>query len=70
MESMKKSVDKARDDFLPVATRVSRLFFVLSSLMNVDPMYQYSLGFFISIFKRSLKAIGDKVEKSDKAGKK
>jgi dynein heavy chain len=49
---------------LPVATRVSKLFFVLASLMNVDPMYQYSLGFFINIFKKSLKAVEGKLEKN------
>lgn len=34
--------------------------------MNVDPMYQYSLGFFINIFKKSLKAVEGKVEKNAK----
>ncbi len=66
MESTMKSIENAHDLFLPVATRVSRLFFVLASLMNVDPMYQYSLGFFITIFKRSLKAVEGKFEKNAK----
>lgn len=34
-----KQIENIRDQFVPVAERVSRLFFVLSDLMNVDPMY-------------------------------
>ena len=51
-----------RDQFVAVAQRVSRLFFVLVQIMNVDPMYQYSINFFISIYDRALKN-GETVEK-------
>lgn len=33
------AIELIRDQFVPVAVRVSRLFFVLADLMNVDPMY-------------------------------
>jgi hypothetical protein len=39
MESTVKQIDAIRDVFRPVAERVSRQFFVLADLMNVDPMY-------------------------------
>jgi dynein heavy chain len=39
MESTMKQIETIREIFVPVAVRVSRLFFVLSDLMNVDPMY-------------------------------
>ena len=55
---------------MPVAIRVSKLFFVLADLMNVDPMYQYSLNFFVTIFKRSLDRADGRVDKSDKNGRK
>lgn len=55
--------------FVPVATRVSRLFFVLADLMNVDPMYQYSLKFFCMIYERALGAAEGKVDKSDRTGR-
>jgi len=59
-----KAIDAIRDMFIPVAVRVSRLFFVLADLMNVDPMYQYSLKFFSMIYKRALdKGDTKKVEK-------
>jgi hypothetical protein len=52
---------------VPVATRVSRLFFVLSDLMNVDPMYQYSLKFFTMIYERALDRAEGKVEPKERA---
>lgn len=56
-------IDNIRDQFVPVAFRVSRLFFVLVQIMNVDPMYQYSLTFFKMIYSRALDN-GDHIEKS------
>ena len=34
-----KTINKIRDENIPVGLRVSRLFFVLTDLTNVDPMY-------------------------------
>jgi dynein heavy chain len=71
MESTMRQIEVIREQFVPVALRVSRLFFVLAELMNIDPMYQYSLKFFSSIFERALdKADGGKVDKADRAGRK
>jgi len=39
MENTMKQIETIREGFVPVATRVSRLFFVLTDLINVDPMY-------------------------------
>ena len=39
MEVTMKQIEVIRDHFLSVALRVSRLFFVLMDLINVDPMY-------------------------------
>jgi dynein heavy chain len=47
--------------YTPVAKRVSNLFFVLTDLVNVDPMYQYSLEFFRNIYKVTIKS-SEKVE--------
>ena len=65
-----KQIDSIRDQFLPVAERVSRLFFVLSDLQNVDPMYQYSLKFFCMIYERSLDKAENKIEKGDRNSRK
>jgi dynein heavy chain len=66
MESTMKAIEQIREHFTPVAKRVARLFFVLADLMNIDPMYQYSLKFFCMIYERALDKAEGKVEKSDK----
>lgn len=66
MESTMKQIDAIRDSFKQVSQRVARLFFVLADLMNIDPMYQYSLKFFCMIYERALDKAEGKVEKNDK----
>lgn len=61
-----KQIDAIRDSFKQVSQRVARLFFVLADLMNIDPMYQYSLKFFCMIYERALDKAEGKVEKNDK----
>jgi len=51
-----KLVEGMRTENVSVGVRVSRLFFVLTDLTNVDPMYQYSLDFFKDIFERTLRS--------------
>ena len=58
-ETTMKTINKIRDENIPVGLRVSRLFFVLTDLTNVDPMYQYSLDFFKFIFAQTLKSAED-----------
>lgn len=36
-------------------------FFILANLANIDPMYQYSLAWFVNLFKSAI----DNTEKSD-----
>jgi dynein heavy chain len=62
-------INNIRKNFDQVANRVSRLFFVLIQIMQVDPMYQYSLTFFKMIYLRALKN-GDHIEKSKKTDRK
>lgn len=52
------SINVVREQFEAVARRVSRMFFVLIQMMNVDPMYQYSLKFFKMIYQRALTNAG------------
>jgi len=52
-----------------VANRVSRLFFVLTDLINVNDMYQYSLEFFRLIYEGAIKSVEgvfDKAMKNDR----
>ena len=58
-EKSMKSIEKIRTVNEKVGLRVSRLFFVLTDLTNVDPMYQYSLDFFKFIFKQTLNSANE-----------
>lgn len=53
-EMTQQDIDNTRALFVPVANRGQILFFCLSDLSNIDPMYQYSLEWFISIFINSM----------------
>lgn len=53
-EATEKTIDETRENYRPVATRASVLFFCISDLAAVDPMYQYSLAWFISLFLRAV----------------
>ncbi|KAL0978572.1 hypothetical protein UPYG_G00172390 [Umbra pygmaea] len=49
-EETERDIDATRLEYIPVAVRSQILFFCVSDLSNVDPMYQYSLEWFLSIF--------------------
>ncbi|XP_069004796.1 dynein axonemal heavy chain 1 [Embiotoca jacksoni] len=49
-EKTEQDIDAIRLEYVPVAVRAQILFFCVSDLSNVDPMYQYSLEWFLGIF--------------------
>uniref|UniRef100_A0A8D3C1H3 Dynein, axonemal, heavy chain 1 n=1 Tax=Scophthalmus maximus TaxID=52904 RepID=A0A8D3C1H3_SCOMX len=53
-EKTEKDIDATRLEYVPVAVRTQILFFCVSDLSNVDPMYQYSLEWFLRIFLSSI----------------
>ncbi|XP_071037846.1 dynein axonemal heavy chain 3 [Parasteatoda tepidariorum] len=53
-EKTKEEIDFVRNGYQPVAIHSSILFFCISSLSNIDPMYQYSLSWFISLYHQSI----------------
>lgn len=48
-------VEVSREAYLPVASCGAALFFVMVSLSNVSPMYEYSLDSFLKVFLLSLR---------------
>lgn len=48
-ESTEAMISKARSNFSPIAARGSVLYFVIALLADIDPMYQFSLKYFISV---------------------
>lgn len=53
-EATEHEIDQARLRYVPVASQTAILFFCIADLANIDPMYQYSLAFFISLFKSAI----------------
>ncbi|XP_074648811.1 dynein axonemal heavy chain 3-like [Tubulanus polymorphus] len=49
-----KEIDETRSGYLPVAKHSSILFFCISDLANIEPMYQYSLTWFINLYLQSI----------------
>ncbi|MXQ83245.1 hypothetical protein E5288_WYG018809 [Bos mutus] len=45
-ESTERMINIAREKYRPVATQGSVMYFVIASLSEIDPMYQYSLKYF------------------------
>jgi len=43
-------IDATRNGYRPVAIHSSILFFCISDLANIEPMYQYSLVWFINLY--------------------
>ena len=53
-------IAKVRQGYVPVAFQASQLFFCIADLASVDPMYQYSLDWYISLYENA-------IEQADKA---
>ncbi|VEL22959.1 unnamed protein product, partial [Protopolystoma xenopodis] len=49
-DQTEKDIDETRSKYIPVAVRTQILFFCVADLASIDPMYQYSLEWFINIF--------------------
>jgi len=59
-EETEKQIDEARLGYVPVAFQAAILFFCIADLANIDPMYQYSLPFFVNLFLAAI----DKAEQN------
>ena len=54
-EKTTKEIEVLRDGYRPAARRGAVLFFVLSDLAAINPMYQYSLNSYLEVFDLSLR---------------
>eukprot|EP01037_Dinobryon_pediforme_P043113 gene43113-53914_t len=61
-EITEQDINEARGRYLSAATRGSIIYFVIADLGGIDPMYQYSLGYYTSLFSR---CIADSERSSD-----
>jgi len=53
-EITEQDINEARGRYLEAATRGSIIYFVIADLGGVDPMYQYSLGYYTGLFSRCI----------------
>ncbi|XP_039266483.2 dynein axonemal heavy chain 7-like isoform X2 [Styela clava] len=60
-EETEKKIDTARMGYTPIAEHSSVLFFCITDLANIEPMYQYSLTWYVNLFINSI----DNAVKSD-----
>ena len=47
---------KTRDEYKPLAANAANLFFCATDLASIDPMYQYSLIWFLNLFTKASQA--------------
>ncbi|XP_022090689.1 dynein heavy chain 6, axonemal-like isoform X2 [Acanthaster planci] len=60
-EQTEEKITTAREKYRPVAARGSVMYFVVASLAEIDPMYQFSLKYFKNLFNQCIESS----EKSD-----
>ena len=53
-EETEIKIDKARAGYTPIAIHSSVLFFTIAQMASIDPMYQYSLPWFTTLFGMSI----------------
>lgn len=53
-EGTKQELEAARAAYAPAGSRNAVLFFCARDLAAVDPMYQFSLAWFIQLYVRSI----------------
>ena len=55
-EITEKEIDAARENYAPCGKYTAVLFFAIGDLANIEPMYQYSLPWFVNLFVGSIVA--------------
>ena len=60
-EKTEKEINEAREKYRSAATRGSIIYFVIADLGSIDPMYQYSLTYYQTLFNKCI----EESEKSD-----
>lgn len=53
-DETEQKIDSSRAGYKPVAHHASVLYFCVTDLGNIDPMYQYSLAWFVALFVRAI----------------
>ncbi|XP_068600100.1 dynein axonemal heavy chain 12 [Brachionichthys hirsutus] len=54
-EKTEIKIAESREGYRTIAKHASILFFSIADLTNIDPMYQYSLSWFVNLYNKSIK---------------
>ncbi|KAK1122720.1 Dynein heavy chain 2, axonemal [Melipona bicolor] len=65
-EQTEKEIDLAREEYRPCAHRAAILFFVLNDMSLIDPMYQFALDAYITLFMLSIEKSSRSVKFSER----
>jgi dynein heavy chain len=55
-EKTEVKIDEIRVGYTPIATHASVMFFCIAELANIEPMYQYSLSWYINLFVNAIES--------------
>ena len=53
-EVTEKDIDETRIKYTPVAFRSTLLYFAVADMSVIDPMYQFSLGWFVALYRKGI----------------
>ena len=53
-EKTEAKIDATREGYRPIAVHVAWLFFNISELCTIEPMYQYSLSWYVMLFEQTI----------------
>jgi dynein heavy chain len=53
-EETEKKIDETRESYRPISNHSATLFFCIADLADIEPMYQYSLSWFIDLFNLAI----------------
>jgi len=65
-EAIEQEIDQARRAYTPVATRAQILYFTIADLALIDPMYQYSLSWFVQLFVQTVGAAPQSTDQAER----
>ena len=53
-KKLEVEIDRVRALYIPIANIVSVLYFCISDLVTLDPMYQFSLAWYVALYQKSI----------------
>eukprot|EP01084_Bolivina_argentea_P281903 482434_1 len=65
---VEKQINNVRQQYSWLSRAAANLFFVVADMSNIDPMYQYSLDWFLNLFMRAIETAPPSDNKKERTG--